>query len=188
MAENKIDIILIGGSAGSLEAILQILPKLTTEFSIPIVIILHRKTDNDNTLLELLTSRTQFNVREVEEKEVPENACLYIAPADYHILFEEDRSFSVDDSEKVNYSRPSIDVAFQSAASVYKDRLLGILLSGANNDGVMGLQSIKDNGGKIMIQDPFNAEMPVMPLAALDQVQPDYLLADNLMADVINHF
>lgn len=117
-----------------------------------------------------------------------ENGRLYIAPPDYHLLIEKDHSLSLDGYEKVLWSRPSIDVTFQSAAEIFGKKVLGILLSGANNDGASGLEYIKKAGGTTIIQHPDNAEIPVMPQAALNRLQPDYLLKDKEIAAIINNF
>lgn len=180
--------VVIGGSAGSLKVMLQIAAALDPDLDFPVILVLHRKSDTHSSLEELFNNYSRLPVKEAEDKDLLQPGMIYVAPSGYHLLVERDHYLSLDCSEKVLWSRPSIDVTFQSVAEIFGEQALGILLSGANNDGVMGLQSIKDNGGKIMIQDPFNAEMPVMPLAALDQVQPDYLLTDTLMADVINNF
>nr|WP_315824569.1 chemotaxis protein CheB [Paraflavitalea speifideiaquila] len=111
---------------------------------------------------------------------------IYIAPTDYHLLLEKDRSFSLDVSEKVNYSRPSIDTTFESAAEVYGPSLLGILLSGANADGVEGMKRIKSLGGTCLVQDPETADVDYMPRKALQQVKVDIILPAHEIADYIN--
>src|ERR1700712_4749021 len=149
----KHGMVLIGGSAGSLDIVLRILPTLTSDLGLPIVIVLHRKNSNDNILVDLLSTRTDLVVKEVDEKEAMLPNVIYVAPADYHLLIERDLTFSLDVSEKVNYSRPSIDVTFESAADVFGSHTAGLLLSGANADGVEGLRKIKAAGGMIMVQD-----------------------------------
>lgn len=111
---------------------------------------------------------------------------VFIAPADYHMLIEEDQSISLDYSEKVNYSRPSIDVTFQSAAEVFKDKLVCILLSGSNSDGVEGLKSVNNYSGRVVIQNPDTAIMPYMPQQAVINVKPHVILDSQNMADYIN--
>ncbi|SJZ36516.1 chemotaxis protein CheB [Sediminibacterium ginsengisoli] len=166
----------IGGSAGSLDAILKILPCLNTGAAYAVVIVQHRKPLQDSPLADILSDKTGWSVKEVEEKETVTPGTVYIAPADYHLLFETDHSFSLDASEKVNYSRPSIDVTFESAADVYGSSVIGILLSGANADGVEGLQKIRDAGGICIVQDPATAEVSYMPAEALRRLQPDLVL------------
>jgi two-component system chemotaxis response regulator CheB len=180
--------VVIGGSAGCLKVLLRIIPKLSPDLCIPIIIVIHRKNDRKSSLDQLLNYRTSLIVQEAEDKVMLKNGRLYIAPPDYHLLIEKDHSLSLDGSEKVLWSRPSIDVTFQSAAEIFGEKVLGILLSGANNDGASGLKSIKKAGGTTIIQHPDNAEISVMPLAALNLLQPDYLLKDEEIAAVINNF
>ena len=180
--------LIIGGSAGSLEVLLKLLPSVKKKIDFSIVVVLHRKSGMDNVLTELLSSKTQLAVKEVEEKEPVEDGIIYLAPSDYHLLIEKNYTFSLDHFEKLNYSRPSIDVSFQSAAEVYKNRLAGLLLSGANSDGMAGLQSIKNYGGTTAIQDPQSAVVSFMPLHALLNVKIDHVLPIDDMADFINGF
>lgn len=178
--------IVIGGSAGSLQVILRLLPELRSTLTVTIVIVLHRKPSSDETLIDLLSTRTALAVREVEEKELIQPGCIYIAPADYHLLIESDHTFSLDASEKVNYSRPSIDITFESAAEVYGPALLGILLSGANSDGQEGMHSIKEAGGVCVVQNPESAEVAYMPMQAIGHVKIDCVLHAEELAPFIN--
>lgn len=180
--------LIIGGSAGSLEVLLKLLPYLKKGIDFSIIVVLHRKSGMDNILTELFSSKTKLTVKEVEEKENIEDGTIYLAPSDYHLLIEKDYTFSLDHFEKVNYSRPSIDVSFQSAAEVYRNRLAGLLLSGANSDGMAGLQQIKKYGDVTAIQDPKSAVVSFMPLHALLNVKIDRVLAIEDMADFINGF
>lgn len=165
---NNDQLIIIGGSSGSLDALLTILPMLKQDFCIPLVIVLHRSLHADNSLADLLASRTTLKVKEADEKDMMERGWLYIAPPDYHLLIEDDGSMSLDCSEKIHYSRPSIDVSFISAAAAYKNRLIGILLSGANADGATGLKTIYQCGGKTIVQNPRDAIVGYMPEQAID--------------------
>lgn len=180
--------VLIGGSAGSLKVLMRILPALRTDLDFPVLIIIHRKNDPNSSLDQLLNSQTPLPVKEAEDKEVLEKGTLYIAPPDYHLLVEKDGSLSLDGSEKILWSRPSIDVTFQSAAEIFGPRTMGILLSGANNDGAFGLSCIKKAGGSTIVQHPDNAEIQAMPLSALEEMKPDFILNDHEMAAVINNF
>jgi len=168
-------VLIIGGSAGSLDVLLKILPHLKVP-SFAIVIVLHRKPTDDTTLEELIAVKTAIPVKEVEDKIALESGNIYIAPSDYHLLFEKNNLLSLDVSEKINYSRPSIDVAFESAADVYGKALVGILLSGANADGTDGLIAIKNAGGTIVVQQPETADMPFMPNNAVMHTSPDHVL------------
>jgi len=180
MEESKIvshkRVIIIGGSAGSLNALLQILPDLPVFKSFALVIVLHRRGTDDLTLESLITLKAHTEVKLIEDKVQLMPGFIYVAPSNYHLLFEKDDFFALDISEKVNYSRPSIDVSFESAAEVYGPNLIGILLSGSNTDGTKGLKAIQEAGGTIIIQDPKSAEMPYMPSNALLNMTPDYIL------------
>lgn len=177
---------IIGGSAGSLDVLLKVLPKISAEISFPIIIVIHRKHGADSLLADLLSSRTTLIVKEVDEKEPILAGTVYIAPSDYHLLIERDRTFSLDYSEKINYSRPAIDVTFQTAAEVYKKKLVCLLLSGSNSDGVNGLNSVKLWGGKAIIQDPKTAQVAYMPAQAQQHVKIDHVLSIEDMGDFIN--
>ncbi|RWW98759.1 chemotaxis protein CheB [Flavobacterium cerinum] len=180
MEKNRIisgcKLLIIGGSAGSLEVLMKILPGLNTLPSFAIVLVLHRKSTEDTTLEELIAIKTNIPVREVEDKTPLLPGYLYVAPSDYHLLFEKNDVLSLDISEKVNYSRPSIDVSFESAAEIYGKSLVGLLLSGANADGTEGLLAIKKAGGTTVVQNPESAQMPTMPQNAITYTAPDYIL------------
>lgn len=178
-------IMVIGGSAGALGVILQIIQRLKLDMGLSGIVILHRKPSDDNVLLDVLATRTEYEVREVEDKDELLPGVLYIAPADYHVLVERDGSLTLDDSEKVNFSRPSIDVSFESAAEIYGASLTGVLLSGANADGVAGLERIRERGGRIVVQDPNTAEFIYMPKAAIETLKPDLLLTENNIASLL---
>lgn len=160
-------VVVIGGSAGALEVVLTLLPGLYAGSAHSLVIVLHRAVSDDGGLAALLATKTTLPVREVEDKDALQPGCVFLAPPDYHLLFEADGTLSLDDSEKVAHSRPSIDVSFSSAAHAYGERVIGILLSGANTDGVAGLGDIQACGGQTMAQAPESALMPVMPEAAV---------------------
>jgi len=190
MEENDVKrstkLIVIGGSAGSLDIILQLLPLLKEGFEIPVIIVLHRKTVIDSVLTDLLATRTPIPVREIEEKEPVLPGVIYLVPADYHLLIEQERTFSLDDSERVNYSRPSIDVVFQSAAEVYGPDLVCILLSGANADGTEGFRYARERGSVTIAQDPGTAEVRYMPEQAILAGVADFVLDIQSMASFVN--
>lgn len=184
---SNLKVVLIGGSAGSLDVVMQLLPELRPNLSnIAIILIMHRKSASENLLANLLSTRTALPLGEAEEKQSIKGGHVYIAPADYHLLIERDRSFSLDASEKINYSRPSIDVTFESAADVFGSDAIGILLSGANADGVDGLMAIKNKGGTIVVQNPASAEVPYMPEMAVARTRPDSILNKRELAEYIN--
>ena len=190
MAENTITdknkLIVIGGSAGSLQVLLFILSKLKTDLQIPIIIILHRKNDSESGLSQLMALRTSLPVKEADDKEQINPGTVYLAPSNYHLLVEYNGCFSLDASEKINFSRPSIDVTFQTAADAYASGVTGILLSGANADGVEGLRLIQKMKGTIIVQDPASAQVPFMPQAALDELSVDHVLKIEEIATYIN--
>lgn len=178
--------IIIGGSAGSLEVLLQLLPEMDNTISCPVIIVLHRKTAEDTILEDLIAVKATLPVAEVEDKTPLEGGSIYIAPSGYHLLVENDHTLSLDTSEKINYSRPSIDVAFESAAEVYGKSLTAILLSGANADGTHGLNAVKEKGGITIVQDPATAEIGFMPQNAIDIVYPDHILSISQILQFIN--
>ena len=180
MEKNKVitncKVVIIGGSAGSLSVLLQILPQIPKLNDFAIVIVVHRKSTDDQTLEDLLKLKSRIKVKPVEDKVPLTPGFVYIAPSNYHLLFEKNQTLSLDTSEKINYSRPSIDVSFESAAEVYGESLVAILLSGSNSDGTNGLKLVKDFGGTIVVQNPVSAEMPFMPNNAILKTHPDFIL------------
>ncbi len=184
---NKCEALIIGGSAGSLSVLLSVLPELREELNFPVIIVLHRKPGKDSILTDLLSSKTKLRVKEVEEKEKILNSTVYIAPPNYHLLIEKDRSFSLDASEKVNFSRPSIDVTFESASEVFAENNVCLLLSGANSDGTAGLRKVKENGGMALVQNPESAVAVFMPQNALQSVEIDEVLEVKNMGAFINN-
>ncbi len=181
----KFRLALIGGSAGGLDALFRILGRIRQPPPFPLVAVLHRKADADTLLVDLLESRSALPVKEAEEKDLPEAGMLYVAPADHHLLFENDGSFALDASEKINYSRPSLDVSFESAALVYGPQLVCILLSGANADGAEGLREARRAGATCIVQSPSSAEVPFMPENALRETEVDLVLNAESIGDFI---
>ncbi|MCI5138895.1 MAG: chemotaxis protein CheB [Candidatus Electrothrix sp. AR1] len=169
--------IVVGASAGGIEAFGQIVGKLPALFSLPIIFVQHLHKDQDSTLARFYNDRTLLKVGEAEEKEKILPGHIYIASPDYHLLLERDETFSLSVDEKVNYSRPSIDVLFESAADVYGAELVGVLLTGANHDGARGLQRIKEYGGLTLVEDPATAKFPEMPRSALACTDVDYIFS-----------
>jgi two-component system chemotaxis response regulator CheB len=163
------DVVVIGTSWGGLGALSTVVAGLPATFSLPLVIVQHRSADAPGFLAELLQTRTGLTVVEVDDKRPMVGGHVYIAPANYHLLIERG-FFSLTTEAPVRYSRPSIDVTFVSAADEYGRRAVGIVLTGANEDGSLGLRRIADRGGYAIVQDPATAELPVMPRAALRAV------------------
>lgn len=176
---NNNRLLAIGGSAGSLSMVLKIIPLLKKEVNLSVIIIFHRKPSEETILLNVLSTRTTYMVKEADDKDDILPGMIYVAPADYHVLIEKDKTIALDDSEKINYSRPSIDVTFESASEVYGSDLVCILLSGANADGTAGLVAAKKAGALIIVQDPASAEVPFMPQQAVDNVPVDLLIHES---------
>jgi two-component system chemotaxis response regulator CheB len=161
--------IVIGGSAGSIPVILQILNAIPSDFSIPIIIIIHRQRNVASEMTKVFAkAHADKKIIEPDDKDAISNCCIYLAPQNYHLLFERDGTFSLDYSEPVQYSRPSIDVTFESAAIAFEEQLIAILLSGANNDGTIGLQKVIMKGGVGIVQDPATADYSTMPVSAIE--------------------
>ena len=190
MAEDQVTpskIIVIGGSAGSLEVIINIIQQLPRNSGAVFIVIVHRKNDKDSILENLFSYKTELHVTEVEDKDLILPNTIYIAPPDYHLLIETESIFSLDSSEKVHFSRPSIDVTFESVADVFRDRVVGILLSGANADGAAGISHIKTMGGHTIVQNPETAEVSFMPQQAIHRGAVDDILdADQIPTVLLN--
>lgn len=172
----RYEAIVAGVSAGGLEALKVLLPALPASFPLPIIIVQHRNGRSDDFFIEYLNQISTLNVMEAEDKLPIRNGTVYIAPAGYHLLIEEDISFALSADPRVNYSCPSIDVLFESASDVYQSALIGIILTGANADGAQGLRQIKACGGLAIVQDPETAEAKAMPREALAVTEADYVL------------
>lgn len=158
--------VVIGASAGALEALSAILPALPPEFALPLLIVVHMPPGRRSILAPLFQSKCRIEVREAEDKEPIRPGTAYFAPADYHLLVEDGKSIALSSDEPVLYSRPSIDVLFESAADAYGPALIAIVLSGANQDGAAGLKAVVDAGGIAIVQCPQGAFAPAMPEAA----------------------
>lgn len=163
------EIVVVGTSWGGLAALRTIVGGLAAEFEIPMAIVQHRHKDSDSLLARFLQEHTQLQVCEIEDKQPICPGRVFVAPANYHLLVEQGH-FALSTEAPVRYSRPSIDVAMTSAAHAYGHRAVGIVLTGANADGAVGLRSIADSGGLAVVQDPASAEMEMMPVAALHSV------------------
>lgn len=157
----------IGASAGGIAALGQILPLLPSSYPIPLVIVLHIPSDSQSLLPGIFASKVHLNVKEADEKESIRPGTIYFAPPGYHLLLERNGTLSLSLEPPVHFSRPSIDVLFETAADAYGKNLVGVLLTGANEDGAGGIQKIESMGGIVLIQDPARAQMPTMPASAI---------------------
>lgn len=169
-------LIVIGTSAGGLDAMKSILPIFPPAFPAPIVVVQHISPQSDGFMIQYLNSISSIRVKEAEEKELLKPATVYFAPPNYHLLVEDDYTLSLSVDVKVNYARPSIDVLFESAAYVYGSSLIGVLLTGANNDGAEGMVRINALGGYTIVQNPDTAYSDSMPRSALAKMVPDRVL------------
>lgn len=173
--------IVVGTSAGGINALQEILAPLPADFALPIIIVQHRLPAPDDFLTFALNDSCQLIVKEADHGEPIKSGHVYLAPANYHLLVERDRTLSLTIDPKVRYSRPSIDVLFESASDVYLSGLIGIILTGANDDGTAGLKKIKAQGGLTIAQDPATADSKIMPYTAIRENTVDQILS---LADI----
>lgn len=173
---NRYEAVVIGASAGGSAALAQLLPRLPATLLLAIIVVRHLHSSQVGLPFPHQTRDWALPVKEADEKEPVRPGWIYFAPPNYHLLIESDRTFVLSIDERVNYVRPSIDVLFESAADVYGAHLIGVILSGANQDGAVGLRRIKERGGLTVVQDPATAEVALMPQAALAMTQIDYVL------------
>ena len=158
-------------------ALTELLPVLPVDYPLPIVVVQHLHPLQDDFHIDHLDSLCSLTVKEAEEKELIRTGYIYMAPPNYHLLIEDDLTFSLSIDERVNYSRPSIDVLFESAVHAYGSQVVAVILTGANNDGAQGIKQIKAQGGLAIVQDPQTADSPYMPKAALEATQVDCVLS-----------
>lgn len=163
------ELVVIGTSWGGLHALRRVLGGLPAKFDVPVVVVQHRHRDSDELLVSLLQEHTPLEVCEIEDKMELEAGGVYVAPAEYHVLVEAGH-LELSTEEPVRFSRPSIDVTFESAADAYGSRTVGVIMTGANDDGSRGLKRIVDRGGAAIVQDPATAESAIMPTAAIKLV------------------
>ncbi|SHG77707.1 two-component system, chemotaxis family, response regulator CheB [Chryseolinea serpens] len=171
----RYEAIVIGVSSGGLNAMKVMFTLLPKDFSIPIVIVQHIGPRSDNQWIKLVNDKNKFDIKEADEKEKIENGRIYVAPPNYHLLIERSKTFSLTIDERVNFARPSIDVLFESAAEVYRDKLIGVVLTGSNADGTNGMKRIKKYGGLTIVQDPATAESSYMPASVMATMPVDHI-------------
>lgn len=175
-AVDRIEAITIGASAGGVEALLALLDPLPANFLPSILIVIHLPADRSSSLPRLFSGRCRLPVKEAEDKEPIEPGKVYIAPPGYHLLVEPEKYLSLSMDEPEHYSRPSIDLLFESAAYAYRKRLLGIILTGASADGSEGLRAVRQLGGAAWVQDPQEATSAIMPRSAVAKAGADLVL------------
>lgn len=186
MKSDTFEAVVIGVSAGGLAALAKILPQLEADFPLPILIVQHMRPDSDGFLWRHLDNLCRLSVKEAEDKEAIRPGTVYIAPPDYHLLVEPDRTLTLSADDRVNFSRPSIDVLFETAAEVYQQRLVGVILTGANNDGTHGLQTIKSYAGLAVVQSPESAESDTMPRSAIESIVVDHIVPLDRLGQFLN--
>lgn len=169
------EIVVVGTSTGGLKALQTLLAALPDDFSLPLAIVQHRGKGHEAALCEFLNQASNLPVSEPEDKEPMRPGRAYLAPQDYHLLIE-NGSFALSTEAPVGYARPSIDVLFESAADEYRERAIGVILTGANHDGARGLRRIKSRGGLALVEDPASATCREMPEAAIAQTEVDAIL------------
>lgn len=174
---DRIDAIAIGASAGGIEALAVLLPALPRGAKVSVFIVLHLPRERESLLVDIFRPRCAVEVHEAEDKQPVAAGTIYFAPPDYHLLLDEGPCVALSVDDPVMFSRPSIDVLFESAADVYGERLLGIVLSGANGDGAAGLQKVHAAGGLAWVQDPAEAKAALMPETALKRVPDSRVLS-----------
>jgi len=181
----QIEAVVIGASAGGIEALSVVLPALPPTVGVPVFIVVHLPRDKPSVLADIFGRKCALPVREAQDKEAVAGGTIYFAPANYHLLLDAGPQLALSADDPVHHSRPSVDVLFESAAEIYKDRLLGIILTGANEDGALGLAAVHDAGGITMVQEPATATAPSMVLAAMKLRPVDWVLPLEKIADVL---
>jgi two-component system, chemotaxis family, protein-glutamate methylesterase/glutaminase len=173
---NSYKAVVIGGSAGSFQGVVKILAQLPKGFPLPIIMCLHRLKHVRNGFVEALSIKSVVQVTEPNDKENIKKGSVYLAPANYHMSIELGNYFALSTEEMVNNSRPAIDITLSTSAYVYKEKLIGILLSGANRDGALGMKAIHEKGGLTIVQEPTECMIDTMPSAALAATKIDHVM------------
>ncbi|MDP4267393.1 MAG: chemotaxis protein CheB [Bacteroidota bacterium] len=184
---SKFKAIVIGGSAGSFPIISKILESIPADFHLPVILCLHRLKHIKHGFVEALNIKSAINIIEPDDKTMIKPGMGYLAPANYHMFVELGYNIALSTEEMLNFSRPSIDLTFDTASYVYKEKLIGIILSGANKDGAEGLLKIKQRGGFTIVQDINEATVKTMPESALKLFNPDLILTSDEIANFVNN-
>jgi len=185
-SEGGKDAVALGGSAGSLDVLLHVLSQLPPDYELAVMVVVHQFRHGGRRLAEVLASRSRVPVRSIEDKDPIEPQRVHVCPANYHVLVERGRTFGLSTDPPVNFARPSIDLLFQSAAQVYRDRLVGVLLSGSSSDGALGLAAIRAWGGVAACQDPETAAEPTMPRAGRQATRVDWTGSPAVIAEKLS--
>lgn len=179
------EILLLGGSAGSFKLLFKVVRTLAN-LDKAVIIVMHRKRNFVSEMERLFSQHSLMSFKEIDDKDKINKGSIYIAPANYHVLIEKTGSFALDVSDAVWYSKPSIDITFESATDTYKDKCTAILLSGANQDGAQGLLKLRNAGSMTIVQDPADAEMPEMPQQAINLNAAEYVLKTEEIFELLN--
>ncbi len=177
--------LIIGGSAGSFQAVNKILHDLPKEIPVPVFLVLHRLKHVRSGFVEALSLRSNIPIVEPFDKQLFRKGIAYLAPANYHMYFDFGNKILLSTEEQVNHSRPSIDLSFMSAGYLFQDKLLAVILSGANKDGVNGMKAIQDFGGKTIVHDPIDCQVDTMTKGTLDIISPDFVLDSDKISNKI---
>jgi two-component system chemotaxis response regulator CheB len=180
-----VDAVVIGTSAGGIDALSVLLPSLPAEVRVAFFVVLHPPRDRPSLLVDIFARKCALPVREAEDKELVEPGTVYFAPPDYHLLLDEGPRLALSADEPVNFSRPSIDVLFESAVDVYGERVLGNILTGASQDGASGLEAVHRAGGTTVVQHPASAQVALMAVSALKRSRVDFVLPLEQIADLL---
>jgi two-component system, chemotaxis family, protein-glutamate methylesterase/glutaminase len=172
----RTEAIVIGASAGGVQALSEVLPALPAGSRTAVFVVLHLPRDRPSLLVEVFSRKCVLAVHEAQDKEPVAPGTVYFAPANYHLLIDQGPQLALSADELVHHSRPSIDVLFESAAEIYRERLLGVILTGASEDGAAGLAAVHDAGGITVIQEPQSAQSSLMVLSAMQRRSPDMVL------------
>lgn len=172
----KVRVVVIGTSAGGIDALKRILPSFKDLKNLSVAVVIHLPARGPNLIPELFKEICSFKVKEAESGEPLQIGYIYFSPADYHLSLESNATLSLSSEEPLNFSRPSIDILFDSAAYSFESKVLGILLTGANSDGTAGLMKIQEKGGICLIQDPSEAEYPTMPQSAAKKMPANAIM------------
>ena len=182
---SRFRLVVVGASAGAIEALGAFLPGLPADFAAPVLIVIHVPPDGRSRMAEVLQTHCALNVKEAEDKEPAQAGAVYLAPPDYHLLVERDGRLSLSNEEPVMFSRPSIDVLFETAADAFGAATAAVVLSGANSDGARGAARITRAGGFVVVQSPQSAGASAMPLAALAACPGAVVAAPSQIAQVL---
>jgi two-component system chemotaxis response regulator CheB len=178
--------VIIGCSKGGIKALCEILSGIPRDFPLPIIIVSHLCPDTSSKLSSILSQSSHISVQDAEEKVRPKAHHAYIAPPNYHLLIDDDGTFALNVDPKVSFSRPSIDVSFETAAEFYQENLISVILTGANSDGTHGTKMVKKNGGLVIVQSPETAEARTMPESVIAAGYADYIvLLENISTKLL---